>query len=209
MSIPYVEPSFDANVFNCPYCGIYSKFVPSTIVSSIHVKVARQMHYSICPMCFEMLIWRDATLVIPISSGAPLPNQDMPDDIRKDYEEARSVVGISPRSAAALLRLCIQKLLKHLGMGGTNINADIGRLVSEGLPVSIQQALDTLRVIGNESVHPGELDIRDDRNIAMQLFRLVNIVVHDRISQPREISELYASLPQSKRDSIAKRDGKL
>lgn len=33
-----------------------------------------------------------------------------------------------------------------------------------------------MRVIGNESVHPGEMDIRDDHDTVFQLFDLVNLI---------------------------------
>ena len=94
----------------------------------------------------------------------------MPDDIKLDYNEARTILGRSPRGAAALLRLAIQKLCKHLGQSGANINGDIKALVAAGLPPKVQEALDTVRVIGNESVHPGQIDIRDDVETAIKLF---------------------------------------
>lgn len=118
----------------------------------------------------------------------------------------RNIATLSPRGAAALLRLAIQKLCAHLGAGGKNINDDIGNLVKKGLPVKIQQALDIVRVTGNEAVHPGELDLKDDVETVESLFRLTNIIAQEMISNPKDIDELYSKLPSSKLDGIKKRD---
>ena len=115
---------------------------------------------------------------------------------------------MSARGAAALLRLCIQKLLIHLKVSGDTIDKQIAALVAAGLHPQIQQALDIVRVIGNESVHPGSMDMRDDRSTAAALFELVNRIAYDRITHPNEVARLYSSLPQSKLDGIARRDGK-
>jgi hypothetical protein len=161
---------------------------------------------TLCQHCGNIAIWQNEKLVYPDLSTVPPPNADLDEDIRADYDEARSIVNRSPRGAAALLRLCIQKLCKQLGEPGDNLNADIGALVKKGLPVQIQRALDTVRVIGNESVHPGTIDLKDDGETANSLFTLVNIIAHDRITQPKEIEALYNTLPASKLQGIEDRD---
>ena len=101
-------------------------------------------------------------MVYPIAATAPLPNPDLPADIKADYEEARGIASLSPRGAAALLRLAIQKLCKDLAESGENINADTKSLVNKGLSVQVQQALDVVRVTGSNAVHPGQIDLQDD-----------------------------------------------
>ncbi len=134
-------------------------------------------------------------------------HHDMPEDCKSDYEEARDIVGRSPRGAVALLRLCLEKLLKHLGQEGMSINDAIKALVADGLSPRIQQALDICRVVGNNAVHPGELNIQDTPEIAHQLFQMINFIVEDRITRPKEVQALFDQLPKGAVDAIAKRDG--
>jgi hypothetical protein len=145
-------------------------------------------------------------MVYPDSSQAPLPNPDLPDDIKTDYEEARKIINRSPRGAAALLRLCIQKLCAFLGESGTNINSDIAALVKKGLNPKIQKSLDIVRVIGNEAVHPGTIDLRDNIEVAIQLCKIINIVADAMITQPKLIDSMYSALPEEKKEQIEKRD---
>jgi predicted RNA-binding Zn-ribbon protein involved in translation (DUF1610 family) len=161
-----------------------------------------------CFNCGKVSIWIHDRLVYPSAGHAPPANTDMSDEIRRDYDEASSILEQSPRGAAALIRLGIQKLCKELGQPGENINNDIGALVAGGLDVRLQQALDAVRVIGNHAVHPGQIDLRDDRATAEMLFKLLNLIVDKLISEPKHITEIYGSLPQSARDAIEKRDTK-
>jgi hypothetical protein len=159
-----------------------------------------------CVRCNNVSVWYREKTLYPSSSSAPFPHDDLPSDLRADYEEARTIVSASPRGAAALLRLVIQKLMPHLGEAGKDINTDIGNLVKKGLPIELQQALDTVRVVGNECVHPGTMDLTDTPEVAHALFGLVNFIVDDRIGQPKKRAALYASLPPGKLKGIADRD---
>lgn len=164
------------------------------------------LYLSICFSCKNLAIWVGKSLLFPSAKHAAEPNADLPPDILQDYEEARSIVELSPRGAAALLRLCIQKLCKHLGETGKNIDDDIASLVRKGLDKRVQQALDIVRVIGNQAVHPGELDLRDERPIATKLFALVNLIAEKMISEPKHVAEMYEGLPANKLKAIEKRD---
>jgi len=98
-------------------------------------------------------------------------------------------------------------LCVHLGESEKNLNADIAILVKKGLNPKVQKSLDVVRVIGNESVHPGTIDLRDKPQTAVQLATLINIIAHEMITQPKLVDELYSALPESKRREIEKRDG--
>jgi len=146
-------------------------------------------------------------MVHPAGATAPFPHSDMPDCVRADYEEAREIASNSPRAAAALLRLAVQKLCKELGESGKNITDDIANLVKQGLSVEIQQALDIVRVVGNNAVHPGEMQPDDVADVAFSLFELINQIVEERISKPKKLHELFERLPARAREAIRKRDG--
>lgn len=159
-----------------------------------------------CESCDKFTIWVGDRQIHPPVSNAPKMNTDTPEHIAQDYREAASIMSVSPRGAAALLRLAIQKLCAHVGEKGRNINDDIAELVKKGLDTRIQQALDALRVIGNEAVHPGTMDIKDDPSTVASLFKLFNIIVDRMISEPKHIDSVYELLPADKRAGIDARD---
>jgi hypothetical protein len=164
-------------------------------------------HVSTCYSCDASTVWVDGKIVYPVSRTLVEPHEMMPTSIKPDFDEAGSIVNLSPRGAAALARLCIQKLMKELGEKGDNINTDIGELVEKGLEVEVQQALDVVRVIGNNAVHPGQIDLEDDKETALTLLALVNMIVERRIAAPRRLQTLYAGLPPAALAQIQKRDG--
>lgn len=212
MKPEYVLPKLQLDAFNCANCHVYCR------QSWFYMQASEKQNG--CGMCFQdarflvsqcahcrfPTIWLGEKMIFPNAGTAEPPNRDLPDHIKADYEEARSILAASPRGSAALLRLAIQKLCLHLGQPGKNINYDIAALVSTGLPPGVQEALDSVRVIGNEAVHPGTIDLRDNREVASALFRLVNFIAAKLITEPNEISSIYGSLPKDKLDAIARRD---
>lgn len=160
-----------------------------------------------CYSCDALAVWNFDRIIFPRAAIAIEPNADLDDEIKLDFREAAKIIDLSPRGAAGLLRLCVQKLCMQLGKPGKNIDTDIGSLVRDGLEPTVQRALDIVRVIGNEAVHPGQIDLRDDRDIAMKLFQLINIIADAMISRPKQIAELYSTLPPTKLEAIERRDG--
>lgn len=159
-----------------------------------------------CYSCNQFTLWVADRLIYPEEAFTIHPNEDMPHEIRLDFVEAASIVDQSPRGAAALLRLCLQKLTAHLGLKGKKLDDDIGTLVKNGLDGRIQKALDVVRVIGNQAVHPGQIDLRDDKATASELFTLVNLIVEATITSPKHIQEMFDALPSGALEAIEKRD---
>jgi hypothetical protein len=208
----FIPTTLEANAFNCSHCRVYARqhwfFLKSSELATGYGanRFDKRFRVSYCESCGHPTIWLGEVMIYPNSLTAEPPNSDLPSDIAADYDEAREIANKSPRGAAALLRLAIQKLCIHLGRPGKNINDDIKALVAAGLPPKVQEALDIVRVIGNDSVHPGTFDLRDDRATALQLFRLVNFIAQKMIAEPREIAEHYGNLPADKLAAIQKRD---
>ena len=214
----YVAPALGEKAFNCPHCGVLAE---QTWSASI------QCHYdesypngattktsftlpgtaiSKCKNCKEYALWRANGMKYPLTSTVELPNEDLPNEIKADYNEAKNIVNLSPRGAAALLRLTLQKLCIHLGEKGKNINDDIAHLVEKGLPIPVQQALDIIRVSGNHAVHPGTIEIDDRLENALALFGLINYISNHFLTQPKYISSFYNKLPERDRTNIERRD---
>lgn len=229
----YEAPGFYKDAFNCPNCNAYAKMIWKRCYVRLDSsqRASIDFHVAVCSRCEEPNLWKgeqeedfpsgtsdeeaedynsflaqQAFMVHPQLSIAPQPNPDLPENCRDDYMEARDIFARSPRAAAALLRLVVQKLCKHFGEPGRDINQDIGRLVDKGLPRTLQKALDTVRVIGNEAVHPGELDLNDSPEVVAALFKLVNLIVEKMITEPKQIAELYQTLPEKKLQGIEQRD---
>ena len=104
----------------------------------------------------------------------------IPEQIRKDYEEANLILERSPKAAATLLRRCLQGMIHDFwGIKEKNLNAEVTQL--KGKVNLIQwQAIDRLRKIGNIGAHMEKdvnliVDIEPDE--AKKLLRLIEMLL--------------------------------
>lgn len=225
----YIPPKYGEAGFNCPNCSMYSHQDWTEILSTglrsqlksglqrkspviangIHVNnyhIENEGAISKCYQCNKPAYWIKGILVYPRISQVPSSNPDMPENVKKIYEEAREISSLSPRASAALLRLALEKLLPQVGAKEAKIDKMIGELVGNGIPKEVEKALDGMRVIGNEAVHPGTIDIQDNPDIASALFKLLNFIVDRMITQKKDIEEIYDLIPESKLQGITDRN---
>jgi hypothetical protein len=214
MGIDYVQPVYGLDAFNCPHseCGAfahqewyYSVTAMARATGGNQSRV-KGFSVSICARCEKVALWEESQMIYPRVYTTPPASEDMPLEVKKHYDEARAIFSQSPRGAAAILRLAIQKLTIELGEEGDNLNKAIGNLVKKGLSERIQKSLDIVRVIGNNAVHPGQIVIEDNIGVAMSLFKITNLIVEDIITKSKDIDELYNNLPAEVKDQITKRD---
>lgn len=217
MSAGHKSPSYRAESFVCPNCGALAGMKWQHLLAS--VDTYSPISLSVCYACQKEAIWLNTAslsvrqfgaereqhfiLVYPNETSAPLAEPGMPEFITDDYEEARQVYRCSPRAAAALLRLCVQKLCQHLlrRTKGT-IHDQLVELVELGFPSRVLRAFDTIRIFGNESVHPGTLNLNDTPEVALALFKLLNLAVRHCITEEQELEEIRALTPATKRLDI-------
>jgi hypothetical protein len=181
-------------------------FFESSNSSLYCAPVVNNCNISRCYNCKEISVWVHDKIVYPNTKIGIKPNPDLPEHIQALFNEAREIAELSPKGAAALLRLCIQYLCIELGEKGGKIDKDIASLVSKGLNPMVQKALDVVRVVGNEAVHPGEINLDDDKGIAIKLFSLVNLISEQMISHPKHVNALYGDLPEDKLKGIEQRN---
>ncbi|MFP5223277.1 MAG: DUF4145 domain-containing protein [Acidobacteriota bacterium] len=207
MRPPYYPPSFGSQQFNCPRCHVYApqKF-HSLSYQYGEAFSGEVLTASRCGHCRGFSIWLRKSLIDPPHDTIIPPHEDLPESLQADYDEAMSVLRCSPRASAALVRLLLQKLLFCLGEMG-RINDAIGSLVEKGLPKEVQQAMDVCRLVGNNAVHPGEINIDDTPEMVEATFWLINFIVEEMISRPKRIQELYSRMPEGGLKAIERRDG--
>lgn len=208
--------------FTCPYCRAFAQqnwdhteigdnlYQDTKILKNREFKNVEQMEDSIslstCQSCGKYHIWHKNVMIVPKISTINMPIDEMPEEVKSLYNEAKDVFLLSPKSACALLRLALQTLCNIILEKDLGLNEAIKELVSKGLPIMVQQALDSIRVIGNNAVHPGEINVDDNEDIAAALFLFLNLIVEKIIVEPQKIEEVYMRLPEGVRTAIEKRD---
>lgn len=170
-----------------------------------------------CFSCKRHCLWIGDIMAYP----APLlgsdmaiakPSEDLPEDVLELYLEAAAVLPHSKRAAAALCRAALERLVKHLTTDLPE-NAKLhGRLLAlrDRVSSSTIKALTIVRHTGNTALHGQQDDDQsaviyldeNDESIAGVFFTAINALVDELITKPREVDELFQTLPEGVRRSV-------
>jgi hypothetical protein len=196
MGSDFTAPSFKKEGFHCPHCGVFAhQNWFDVALEGDSNDSGETLSLGTCERCSRFSLWIDGMMIYPPSADLPLPREEVPEEIRGIYLEARKILKASPRAASALLRLALQRLIAILGET-EDISVNIKNLQKRGLDKKIQGALARVRMVGDDAVEPGIIDSRDDEETARGLFEILNIIVDSLIGQPRRVDEMLGKLPR-------------
>lgn len=201
MTAKYVQPDPHPSVtrYTCPHCHVLTSHRRLSVESELDSGHPATFGLTVkrCSECQTVAIWKEAKLIYPVGvSTSPPPNPDMPESIRLEYEEARSIAELSPRGAAVLLRFALQKLLQELAGHKGDVDPLIHELEANGMDSRIGNMFHGVRIIGNNAAHPLDIDLNENPALVAASFQLLNYIVDDQISKPKHLDAFYAQLPE-------------
>lgn len=209
----------------CPYCNEIYPFVLSSqngnntlnkIFFNIHLFQNNEQyfcseHYQLflsrCPSCKEETIWieeyKDGCYnepriyqVKPKAVYNSYPDY-VPKVIRNDYEEACSILHISPKASATLARRCLQGMIRDFwGISKNRLVDEIDELEGK-IPAAQWKAINALRSLGNIGAHMEKdvnciIDI--DEGEAEKLIKLVELLIKQWYIDRHEQEALFGDI---------------
>lgn len=134
----------------------------------------------VCSACGGMSLFVENKIVWPVSSGIK-PYEGIPEAAKRFFEEAQSVLRLSPRSCCALLRVSLEAFadwaIPCMSVKDFDSKSSLNNKI-DALKVSplLKERLHNCRAVGNDSAHPGflELSEKDTVETAIQMTEAIN-----------------------------------
>lgn len=134
--------------------------------------------------------------IYPLSLARQFPDY-IPESIRQDYEEAYSILSLSPKASATLSRRCLQGMIRDFWeISEGNLFKEITAL-KDKIPASQYQAIDALRQLGNIGAHMEKdtnLIIDIEPQEAQYLLKLIELLLQQWYVERHEQEKLYADI---------------
>jgi hypothetical protein len=167
------------------------------------------LHVSRCYNCKGFTVWVRDRLVFPVRVEEAPPDiveldfEEVANDVQgtvenvqerdehvqtnaedvesEDFEEAAAILNKFPRGAAALTRICIQKMMPLVKGNAKNLDENFSSLVRKGLEVEIQQAMDVLQVVRKSPLQPSEVDLKEENETAKKVLNSLRDILERRM----------------------------
>lgn len=221
-----IEIDLNKGIYTCPYCGRAQAISTNRYVADncgfgyIYYNKYREYSYIVhslqcanrnCEKICVIAINTETKEQIDILPQVTMKHypEYIPEQIRRDYEEANLILDRSPKAAATLLRRCLQGMIHDFwGIKEKNLNAEITRLKDKVTPVQ-WKAINGLRQIGNIGAHMEKdvdlmIDIEPDE--AQKLLKLIEMLLekwyiarHDEEALLTEIIEIAESKEEQRK----------
>jgi hypothetical protein len=167
----------------CPYCNVGIRFTishSSPVYIENHAEI-NQFGYDIsngfCPECNKLIVlmrhgryWTqnfddetsrelteifDEKIIYPKYS-LKYVEPEVPENIKHEFQEAASVLQISPRASAAMSRRLLQTILREkFSIKKVSLGAEIKEFLSlPDIPSFLAEEIDAIRNVGNFAAHP-------------------------------------------------------
>ena len=192
--------------YNCPFCGITMPITKDTHQvrypsftynegrfysnSGLYIESnCIAIDFYKCPECENISVIASSlgnyyekpfnSLIHPHSAARQFPKY-IPSPIREDYEEAYSILELSPKASATLARRCLQGMIRDFWkIRKSKLADEINELKNKVTP-SQWKAIDSLRSIGNIGAHM-EKDVNRivdvEPNEAENLLKLIELLI--------------------------------
>lgn len=147
-----------------------------------------------CPNCRKLVLEVAGKISYPTGSGISAVDC-MPQEAKEVFEEAQSIINLSPRAACAMLRICVERMVNASGAEGGNLDRKINSL---GLPATMASVAHACRLVGNDAVHNNAIDFSmgSDEALAVSgaLSRFANRLAEELFGMAAEADEWTAKI---------------
>lgn len=148
----------------------------------------------------------------PISLAKQFPDY-VPKAIRKDYEEAYSILTLSPKASATLSRRCLQGMIRDfwkIDIKSGKLYDEINAIQDKVSPAQ-RKAIDALRSLGNIGAHM-EKDVNEiveiDDGEAEKLIKLIELLIEKWYIARHDEEELLSEIVEIRNEKSNKKTTK-
>ncbi len=123
------------------------------------------------------------------------PNEDLTNEQKQLFNEAKDIFDKSPKAAGALLRCVIERILrdKFQGKLGQSLLGKIlnDEEVKKELGGELIEMCNACKLIGNDAAHSSLIIYEDESKQEVELlFELINAIAEELLSKPRKRQEM-------------------